>query len=228
MDIDGLGEKLLTALMNADLVKDPSDLYKLEKEQLVQLERMAEKSAQNVLEGIEASKRRSLSRLIFALGIRHVGDQMAALLADHFGSLDALLNASKEEIETVEGVGPKIAESIVEYAADENNRAVIERLRAAGLRFEQERAPRQDGLPLSDLTFVVTGRLARASRGEIEARIKQLGGAVADNVTKKTDYLIVGEDAGSKLKKAQQLGTKILTEDELEALVADRTSIGTC
>ena len=224
MDVDGLGEKLLTALMKADLVKDPSDLYQLEKEQLVQLERMADKSAQNVLDAIEASKQRSLSRLIFALGIRHVGDQMAALLADHFGSLDALLNASEEEIVAVEGVGPKIAESIVEYAADENNRAVIERLRAAGLRFEQERAPVQDGLPLSGLTFVVTGRLARASRPEIEARIKQLGGAVADNVTKKTDYLIVGEDAGSKLKKAQQLGTTILTEDELDALVADRTS----
>ncbi len=220
MDIDGLGEKLLDALMRANLVKDPADLYALGKEDLMALERMAEKSSQNVIDAIEASKNRPFSRLIFALGIRHVGDQVALLLADHFGSLDALMAASQEEIEAVEGVGPKIAASIAEYFADENNRAVTERLRASGLRFEQERQPVRAGLAFSGLTFVVTGRLERYTRSEIEAKIKQLGGVVADAVTKKTSYLITGEEAGSKLKKAQQLGTTVLSEEELEAMVS--------
>jgi DNA ligase (NAD+) len=223
MDVDGLGEKLLTVLMRVDLVKDPADIYSLQKEDLVKLERMGEKSAENVINAIETSKRRPLSRLIFALGIRHVGDQMAVLLADHFGSMDALMAARQEEVEAVEGVGPKIAASVVEYFADDTNRAVVERLRAAGLRFEQDKAPVQEGLPFSGLTFVVTGRLANATRSEVEARIKRLGGAVADSVTKKTSYLVVGEDAGSKLKKAQQLGTEIVTEDAFEELVTSKT-----
>ncbi|MBA2446895.1 MAG: NAD-dependent DNA ligase LigA, partial [Chloroflexi bacterium] len=190
MDIDGLGEKLLAALMKAELVKDPADLYDLKKTDLLPLERMADKSAQNVLDAIEASKQRPLSRLIFALGIRHVGDQVAGLLADHFGSLDRLMQATKEDVVAIEGVGPKIAEAIVEYFADDASRRVIERLRAAGLRFEQEQvAPAHDG-PLSGKTFVVTGRLDRSSRSEIESRIKRLGGAVTSSVTKKTSYLV--------------------------------------
>ncbi len=220
MDIDGLGEKLLSSLMNAGLVKTPADLYGLTKDRLLGLERMGDKSADNILRSIEASKQRPLPRLIFALGIRHVGDQAAVLLTGHFGSLDALMAASETEIQAVEGIGPKIASSIVDYVADEGNRAQIERLRQAGLRFEHERAASREG-QLSGLTFVVTGRLARATRGEIEARIKSLGGQVADAVTRKTDYLIVGEDAGSKLKKAESLGTKVLTEDDFEALLAN-------
>ena len=221
MDVDGVGEKLLTGLMNAGLVKTPADLYGLRKEQLLELERMADKSADNVVRSIEASKQRPLPRLIFALGIRHVGDQVAVLLADHFGSLDALMNAPEEEIRTVEGIGPKIAASIAEYFADQGNRREIERLRAAGLRFEHERAaPSADG-PLAGKTFVVTGTLAHATRGEVEARIRQLGGVAADSVTKKTDYLIVGEGAGSKLKKAEQLGTQILAEADFEKLASN-------
>jgi len=141
------------------------------------------------------------------------------LLADHFGSLDALMNASAADIEALEGIGPKIATSIADYFAEPSNRAVIERLRKAGLRFEQEAATVQEG-PLSGLTFVVTGRLAGATRSELEARIRRLGGGVADSVTKKTSYLIVGEDAGSKLQRAQQLGTPILSEEEFEALIS--------
>jgi DNA ligase (NAD+) len=220
MDVDGVGEKLLTALMSANLVRTPADLYQLGKEDLLGLERMGDKSAENVLRSIERSKQRPLPRLIFALGIRHVGDQAAALLADHFGSLDALMDASEEEIRAVDGIGPKIAASIADYFADEGNRREIQRLRAAGLRFERERgAPPPDG-PLSGKTFVVTGRLARASRSQVEARIKALGGAVADSVTKKTTHLIAGQDPGSKLKKAEQLGTRILTEDDFEGLIS--------
>ena len=220
MDVDGVGEKLLTALMSANLVRTPADLYQLGKEDLLGLERMGDKSAENVLRSIERSKQRPLPRLIFALGIRHVGDQAAALLADHFGSLDALMDASEEEIRAVDGIGPKIAASIADYFADEGNRREIQRLRAAGLRFEQEQAaPAPDG-PLSGKTFVVTGRLARASRSQVEARIKALGGAVADSVTKKTTHLIAGQDPGSKLKKAEQLGTRILTEDDFEGLIS--------
>ncbi len=219
MDVDGLGEKLLTALIQAGLVKDFADLYALDKEDLVKLERLADKSAQNILDAIQASKQRPLSRLIVALGIRHVGDQVAVLLADHFGSLDALMNASAADIEALEGIGPKIATSIADYFAEPSNRAVIERLRKAVLRFEQEAATVQEG-PLSGLTFVVTGRLAGATRSELEARIRRLGGGVADSVTKKTSYLIVGEDAGSKLQRAQQLGTPILSEEEFEALIS--------
>ncbi len=219
MDVDGLGEKLLTALIQAGLVKDFADLYALDKEDLVKLERLADKSAQNILDAIQASKQRPLSRLIVALGIRHVGDQVGVLLADHFGSLDALMNASAADIEAIEGIGPKIATSIADYFAEPSNRAVIERLRKAGLRFEHEAATVQEG-PLSGLTFVVTGRLAGATRSELEARIRRLGGGVADSVTKKTSYLIVGEDAGSKLQRAQQLGTPILSEEEFEALIS--------
>jgi DNA ligase (NAD+) len=189
---------------------------------------MAEKSAQNAIGAIEASKQRSVARLIFALGIRHVGAQVAGLLANHFLSLDALMQASQEAVSEVEGIGPKIAESIVEYFADEANRAVIERLRAAGVRFEQERpAPSEDDgeKPLAGQTFVVTGRLERSTRTQIEARIKALGGAIADSVSKKTSFVVVGEDAGSKLAKAQKLGTTILDEDTFEKLAAGEVTL---
>ena len=222
MDIDRVGEKLLAVLLQQGLVKDPADLYSLTKEQLVQLERMGDKSAQNVLSSIEASKDRPLARLISALNIRHVGSEIARLLADHFGSLDALMLASEEEINAIEGIGPKIARSVVQYFADPEYRGVIERLRQAGVRFADAPHARADGPagPLEGKSFVVTGRLARATRPQIEARIKELGGKVMDSVTKKTDYLVVGEDAGSKLAKAQKLGTSLLTEDDFDALVA--------
>ncbi|MFN8525514.1 MAG: NAD-dependent DNA ligase LigA [Chloroflexota bacterium] len=224
MDIDGLGEKLVAALVEAGLVRDPADIYRLSRDQLVQLERMAEKSAQNVIDAIEVSRGRPLTRVIIALGIPMVGEQVAGLLVSHFSSLDALMAAPVEEITAVDGVGPKIAASVREYFDEQINRDIVERLRAAGLSFEaQGQAGPRDG-PLSGKSFVVTGRLTRASRDEIEGRIKELGGQVGDSVTKKTDYLVVGEAAGSKLKRAQQLGTTILSEDELDELIGAGTA----
>jgi DNA ligase (NAD+) len=176
-----------------------------------------------VLASIEASKQRPLSRLIFGLGIRHVGFQTAEWLARAFGSLDALMQASQEEIEAVEGVGPTIAASIYSYFQEARNRALVEKLRACGVRLADEAAAASVGpTPLAGLSFVVTGRLERHSRLQIEALIQELGGQVADNVSKKTSYLVVGEEAGSKLAKAQKLGTTILTEAEFEGLLAER------
>jgi DNA ligase (NAD+) len=225
MDIDRVGEKLLLSLMQAGLVNDPADLYKLTKEQLIVLDRMADKSAQNVLDSIEASKQRPLYRLIWGLNIRHVGEKAAQLLAAHFGSLDAIMAASEDEINAIEGIGPTIAKSIVDYFAKPEYRDVIERLRAAGVRMVDDPSAAGEVVdgPLSGKSFVVTGRLQRSTRTQIEAQIKSLGGTVMDSVTKKTSYLVVGEDAGSKLAKAQKLGTRILDEDTFERLAAGET-----
>jgi DNA ligase (NAD+) len=219
MDIDGLGEKLAAALLEAGLVRDVADLYYLRKEQLVPLERMGEKRAENLLRSIAASRERPLERLLYALGIRHVGAQTAALLARRFGSLDALRAASEAEIAAVEGVGPVIAASVRAWFDEPRNLAVLEKLRQAGVRFTQEAAPTA-GLPLAGKTFVLTGRLERMTRLEAEARIKELGGTVSDTVSRKTDYLVVGAEPGSKLRRAQQLGTRLLDEAAFEALLA--------
>jgi DNA ligase (NAD+) len=221
MDIDGLGEKLAAALLEAGLVRDVADLYFLRKEQLMPLERMGEKRAENLLRSIAASKERPLERLLYALGIRHVGAQTAALLARRFGSLDALRAASEAEIAAVEGVGPVIAASVRAWFDEPRNLAVLEKLRRAGVRFTQETAPTA-GLPLAGKTFVLTGRLERMTRLEAEARIKELGGTVSDTVSRKTDYLVVGAEPGSKLRRAQQLGTRLLDEAAFEALLAGR------
>jgi DNA ligase (NAD+) len=225
MDIDRVGEKLLWSLMQAKLVNDPADLYSLTKEQLVALDRMADKSAQNVLDSIEASKQRPLSRLIWGLNIRHVGEKAAQLLAGHFGTMDAIMAASEEEVNTIEGIGPTIAKSIVEYFAHPEYRDVIERLHAAGVRMEDDPSANGEVVdgPLSGKSFVVTGRLQSYTRTQIEARIKALGGTVMDSVTKKTSYLVAGEDAGSKLAKAQKTGTRILDEETFERLAAGET-----
>jgi len=218
MDIDGVGESLCMALLNERLVEDPADLYFLTKDQLLKLERLADKSAQNVLDSIAGSKDRPLARLVFALGIRHVGSEMAEMLAGHFGSLDALAQASVEELAAIPTVGPKIAESVHAWFQDDSNRRLVEKLRRAGVRLEAETAAREG--PLSGLSFVVTGTLSRWSRNEAEGLIKSLGGAVGSSVTKKTDYLVVGEGRpGSKLQKAQEYGTKLLSEDAFVELL---------
>jgi DNA ligase (NAD+) len=222
MDIDRVGKELLLSLMHAGLVNDPADLYALTKEQLVALDRMADKSAQNVLDSIEASKQRPLSRLIWGLNIRHVGEKAAQLLAGHFGSIDAIAAASEEDVNAIEGIGPTIAKSIVDYFAMPEYRTVIEKLRAAGVRLQDDPSVAGEAVdgPLSGKSFVVTGRLVNSTRSQIEGRIKSLGGAVMDSVTRKTSYLVVGEDAGSKLAKAQKLGTRILDEETFERLAA--------
>ena len=220
MDIDRVGEKLCQTLIEAGLVHDVADLYSLRKEDLLGLERLAERSAENVLASIEVSKQRPLPRLIFALGVRYVGDQTAELLAEAFGSLDALMAADQPAIEAVDGIGPKIASSMHTYLQEPRNRAIIEKLRGHGLQFAIERGAASEPGALSGLSFVVTGRLELRSRQEVEALIKELGGNVGDNVTKKTNYLVVGAEAGSKLTRAQKLGTKVLDEHGFEQLIA--------
>jgi DNA ligase (NAD+) len=223
MDIRGIGESQSAMLLREGLVKNIADLYDLKdkKEQLLELERMAEKSVTNILNAIEKSKERPLARVIFALGIRHIGEEMAELLAKHFGSMKRLRKASREELLSVTTVGPKIADSIIAFFGQEENRRIIERLRKAGVRLE-EKAVRPEELPLAGQEFVITGRLEAFSRQEAEARIKALGGTAKSDVTKKTTYLVVGADPGSKLAHAQALGIKQLTEEELLKLLEEK------
>lgn len=221
MDIESVGEKLAWSLIDQKLVYDPSDLYRLTRAQLIALERMGEKSAQNVLDNIEASKTRSLTRVLFALGIRYVGYQTAELLARAFGSMDDLSKASLEEIKEVEGVGPKIAESVYAWFRETDNLVIVDKLIAAGVNMTEGGVTR--GGPLAGLTIVVTGRLERHSRAQIEQRIKELGGTLGDAVSKKTSYLLAGEEAGSKLARAHKLGTPIVDEAGFEALVSDKS-----
>jgi DNA ligase (NAD+) len=218
MDIDGVGEKLCQALFEAGLIKDAADLYYLTKEQLLSLERMADKSVSNVLNSIERSKDRPLARVIFALGILHVGDQYAELLAEQFHSIDQLAKASQEELSALPSIGPKIAESIVAFFRQEGNRRIIEKLRekevGQGLGKRKAKAVKPEELPLAGLEFVLTGKLESFSHSEAEAKIKSLGGKAGSDVTRKTSYVVVGADPGSKLSKAEKLGTKTLSEAE--------------
>ncbi|MBI2761736.1 MAG: NAD-dependent DNA ligase LigA [Chloroflexi bacterium] len=211
MDIEGIGERLAGVLYSAGLVRDPGDLYALEPDQLAPLERMGEKSANNVVKAIQTSKEQSLSRLIFALGIRHVGFETAAALASHFGSMDALAAASEAEVEAIGGVGHTIAASVRAYFDEEHNRAVIEKLRAAGVRMTGAAQAAREG-PLAGMQFVLTGTLDGFTRNDAESQLKALGAAVASSVTKKTTHVVAGAAAGSKLAKAEQLGTTILDE----------------
>jgi DNA ligase (NAD+) len=217
MNIDGLGEALVNQLTERGLVKNVADLYKLTKADLLELERMGEKSAENVLAEIAASKKLPLERVIYGLGIRFVGERTAQFLAEHFGSLDAIMNASAEELEEVNEVGPRIAESIVEFFADEHNRKLVSDLRKAGLTFTGQK--KEKGTKLTGKTFVLTGTLARHTRDEAKQMIEDAGGRVSGSVSKKTDYVVAGSDAGSKLDKARELGVSVIGEEELEGLV---------
>jgi DNA ligase (NAD+) len=221
MDIDGVGDKLCQALFKDGLIKDAADLYYLTKEQLLSLERMADKSASNVLNSIAASKDRRLARVIFALGITHVGGQYAELLADRFQSIDQLAKASQEELSTIPSIGPKIAESIVAFFRQKGNRQIIEKLRKAGVRLEREKvkAAKPEKLPLAGLEFVLTGKLESFSRPEAEAKIKALGGKAGSDVTRKTSYVVVGADPGAKQDRAKKLGTKTINEGEFLELL---------
>jgi DNA ligase (NAD+) len=216
MDINGLGETLVDQLVDSGLVRDVADIYKLNEEELVALERMGEKSAQNLLREIEQSRSRSLERLIFALGIRFVGERTAVLLADHFGSLDKLEAASEEELEAVFEVGPKVASSIHSFFRESRNRQLIERLRKEGLRLEQaQKATRKT---LAGKVFVLTGTLEHYTREEAKRRIEEAGGRVTVSVSKNTDYVVAGTDPGSKLDKARELGVAVIDEKQIEAL----------
>jgi DNA ligase (NAD+) len=217
MNIDGLGEALVNQLTERGLVKNVADLYKLTKDDLLKLERMGEKSADNVLAEIEASKKLPLERVIYGLGIRFVGERTAQFLAEHFGSLDAIMNASAEQLEEVNEVGPRIAESIVEFFGDEHNRKLVSDLRKAGLTFAGQK--KEKGTKLAGKTFVLTGTLERHTRDEAKKMIEDAGGRVSGSVSKKTDYVVAGSDAGSKLDKARELGVSVIGEEELEGLV---------
>ncbi len=218
MDIEGMGESLIEQLVGANLVKDPADLYQLTLEQLSGLERMAEKSAKNVLEGIEASKRGDLWRLIFGLGILHVGAGAARALASHFGSLEKLAAATEEELFAIYDIGEVMAKSIVSWFASGENRELLQRLRKAGVNRTAEKvAAISGGKEIAGKTFVLTGTLS-VPRETVAERIRAAGGNVAGSVSKKTDYVVAGENAGSKLEDAQCLGIKILTESEFAGL----------
>ncbi len=219
MNIDGLGEALVDQLVDKGLVKDAADLYALTQEQLADLERMGEKSAANLMCEIENSKKSELARVIFAIGIPFVGERTAQVLADHFGSLDRLARATPEELVEVHEIGPKTAEGIREFFQQKQNTELIEKLRGFGLRLEQEKAAPAGDQPLAGKQFVLTGTLPTWSRDEAARLIEQAGGRVTGLVSKKTDYVVVGADAGSKLEKARALGVKTIDEAELRELV---------
>jgi DNA ligase (NAD+) len=217
MDIDGLGDALVNQLTERGLVKNVADLYRLTKADLMKLERMGEKSADNVLREIADSKQLPLERVIYGLGIRFVGERTAQFLAEHFGSLDAIMDATAEQLEEVNEVGPRIAESIVEFFADEHNRKLVADLKKAGLTFTGQK--KEKGTKLAGKTFVLTGTLARHTRDEAKQMIEDAGGRVSGSVSKKTDYVVAGADAGSKLDKAKELGVTVIGEDEMEKLL---------
>jgi DNA ligase (NAD+) len=217
MNIDGMGESLVDQLIERSLVKNVADIYDLTKDKLLRLERFADKSAQNILNEIEKSKSLPLERVIYGLGIRMVGERTAQFLAEHFGSMDELEKAGVEELQNVNEVGPRIAESIVEFFAIPANRDLIERLRKAKLRLTGEK--KQRGTKLAGKTFVLTGTLAHFTRDEAKKMIEDAGGKVTGSVSKKTDYVVAGTDAGSKLDKAKELGVTVIDEKEMKSVV---------
>ena len=217
MNIDGVGEALVDQLVDRGTVHSVADLYDLQLGDLVNLERMGVKSAGNVIRNIERSRQNPLPRVITALGIRFVGERTANFLADAFGSMDAIEHASLEELQLAEEVGPKVAEAVVQFFSEPGNRELVARLRQAGLQFFYTSTRPKAG-PLRGKTLVITGTLATLSRDEAKRLIEQAGGRVSSAVSRKTSYVVVGEDAGSKLAKARELGVCTLTEDELKAL----------
>ncbi|HID12119.1 MAG TPA: NAD-dependent DNA ligase LigA, partial [Candidatus Latescibacteria bacterium] len=218
MDIEGLGIKLVAQLVDKGLVKDVGDLYGLEKEKLASLDRMADKSAQNLLDALERSKERDPARVLYALGIRHVGEHVARVLMEHFGSIDRLARATVEELTSIPGIGPEVAQNVAYFFSQKENREVLEKLRRAGLRFGvewREEAPK----PLAGKKFVFTGALSSMTRSEAEELVRQLGGEAGGSVSRRTDYVVAGENPGSKFDKARQLGVEVLTEEEFLRMV---------
>lgn len=217
MDVDGLGPAIVHQLLDAGLVQSFADLYTLEEGQLAKLERMGKRSAKNLVNALEASKSRDLSRLLFALGIRGIGQRSAQLLAQRFGEMDGVMSATAEEIAGIEGYGEIMAQSVVDFFALEQNRRLIERLKELGLNMRCDTVPAAG--TLSGKTFVLTGTLPTLSRSEAKAMIEAVGGKVSGSVSKKTGYVVAGEEAGSKLTKANALGIPVIGEDELRAMI---------
>lgn len=222
MDIEGLGDQLVEQLVEKRVITTAADLYKLGLTSLAALDRMADKSAQNVLNALEKSKSTTLGRFIYALGIRHVGEATAKELATHFGSLDALLDATEEQLLEVADIGPVVARSITTFLSDSQNRELIEQLRAAGIHWTESKRSEEAPKPLLGKTFVLTGTLPTLTRDEAAEKIEAAGGKVAGSVSKKTSYVVAGEEAGSKLTKAQELGITIIDEPGLLALLENK------
>jgi len=217
MDINGLGESLVEQLVDSGLVKNPAELYSLKKVELLGLERMGEKSADNLVKGIEDSKQRPFERVLLGLGIRHVGKGAAIILAKEFGNIDALMAADTARLENIRDIGPIVAKSVVEYFQAPDTRAIIGQLREAGVNFKQEE--KKGSSELEGLTFVLTGSMESMTRDEAGEKIRARGGKVSSSVSKNTSYLVAGESAGSKLDKAEELGVTILSEEQLIALL---------
>lgn len=218
MDIDGLGEKLIDQLVDKELIKSFSDLYFLKKAQLAELERMAEKSAQNIIDAVDKSRTVDFARFLFALGIRHVGEHMARLLAREFGSLDKIVKADEERLMQIHEVGPQVAQSIVRFFGEKKNLQAIERLKKGGVKI-REIAKAVADQRFAGKTFVFTGALEKFTRDEAEAMVDARGGRASGSVSKKTDYVIAGPGAGSKLAKAKELGVEVITEDEFLKMI---------
>ena len=226
MDIDGLGERWCRILIDRGLVSDVSHVYGLQMEQLTELDRMGEKLATRILDNVQASKHRPLARILFALGILHVGAEVAELLAGRYASLDEIGEATVDDLTEIEGIGPRIAESIVSYFATQSNQATINGLRDAGVQLWQELAPVDEtAQPWKGQTFVITGTLSSMTRREAEGRVKALGAATTSSVSRKTNWLVAGESAGSKLASAERLGVPILDEEALLAMLDDPASL---
>jgi DNA ligase (NAD+) len=217
MDIEGLGDKLVDQLVDLNLVRTPADLYRLGFSALANLERMGEKSADNLLQSINQSKKTSLPRFIFGLGIRHVGESTAKDLAKYFGNMHAIMDASFDDLLKVNDVGPVVADSIVSFMSEPHNREVIEQLLVSGIEFQVEE--RIAGVDLSGKTFVLTGTLPSLSRDQAKELLEAAGAKVAGSVSKKTSYVVAGAEAGSKLEKANELGIPILDEAGLNQLL---------
>ncbi len=216
MDIEGLGPKVVEQLITAGIIRDIPDLYSIKREDLLSLEGFAEKSAENLLAALEKSKRTTLPRFLFAIGIRHVGEVTAQVIAKHFKSLGRIMNASRKEFEAIEGIGPEVAGSIAQWFSDEKNRKLIKRLMDAGIVIQGQE---EEALPLQGKSFVFTGSLKSLKREEAKKLVTSLGGQVQSTVGKKTDFVVVGENPGSKLEKARKLGVKIITEDDFLAML---------
>ncbi|MBS1250298.1 MAG: DNA ligase [Chloroflexi bacterium] len=222
MDVVGMGIKIVEQLVQEGLVHDVADIYSLEREALLELEGFAAKKADNLLEAIEASKDRSLARLVTALGVRGVGEAVAADLTQHYPDLDALSQATVDDLQTIGGIGPNIAHAIVDWFARPANQRVLAKLKNAGVWPKAEHPARAESIPqpLDGLTFVITGKLTQSTRREAKAHLESLGAKVTGSVSGNTDYLLVGENPGSKLKKAQDLGARVISEDELRQMVS--------
>jgi len=222
MDIEHLGEAVVEQLVERGLVRDFADLYRLTVAQLAELERLAEKSATNLVNAITGSRTRGLARVLYALGIRFVGERAAGLLAEHFGAIDRMVAATIEEVSEIHGIGPRIAESVRLFFDQPANQKAVEHLREVGVVLEESSRP-VGPKPLAGKTFVLTGALDQMSRDEAKARIARLGGRVSSTVSRKTDYVVAGAEAGSKLEDAKRLGVKVLDEAEFLDLTAARS-----